>query len=260
VQSVISLLGKSISVDLNDPIDISIPLRAGEENVNAFYIPPVRIEPFRMGNFTGDVNQGGSCNVNNIFFNPHGNGTHTESVGHISKEPFTINRCLKKFFFIAKLITVLPEELNGDKIITKDQLLSSLSSPSSPAYRQAGGLPSPDALIIRTFPNPADKMIRKYSGTNPPYLHHVAAQWMAENGIDHLLIDLPSVDREDDDGKLMAHHAFWQYPAKTRTNCTITELIYVPDTIPDGTYLLNIQIASFENDASPSKPVLYKIR
>jgi arylformamidase len=36
-------------------------------------------------------------------------------------------------------------------------------------------------------------------------------------------------------------------------------MIYVPNSIFDGTYLLNIQIASFENDASPSKPVLYML-
>jgi arylformamidase len=58
---------------------------------------------------------------------------------------------------------------------------------------------------------------------------------------------------------LAAHHTFWQYPAQPRTHCTITELIYVNNSIPDGLYLLNIQIASFEIDASPSKPVLYSL-
>jgi hypothetical protein len=29
--------------------------------------------------------------------------------------------------------------------------------------------------------------------------------------------------------------------------------------VKDGSYILNLQIAPFENDASPSKPVLYKI-
>ena len=73
------------------------------------------------------------------------------------------------------------------------------------------------------------------------------------------MLDVPSVDREDDGGKLLAHHAFWRYPQQVRKDCTITELIFVPDNIADGTYLLNIQIAIFENDASPSKPVIYKL-
>ena len=74
-----------------------------------------------------------------------------------------------------------------------------------------------------------------------------------------MLIDLPSVDREKDDGLLLAHKAFWNYPEATRLDATITEFIYVSNKIEDGSYLLNLQIAPFHNDASPSKPVLYKI-
>ena len=115
--------GKSYNVDLAKPIDISIPLRAGDENVNAWYSAPVKIEPVRMGNWVGDVKQGGSVNFRNVFFNPHGNGTHTECVGHISKEDYSINQCLKTFFFVAELITVLPDELpDGDKVITKQHI------------------------------------------------------------------------------------------------------------------------------------------
>jgi hypothetical protein len=90
-----------------------------------------------------------------------------------------------------------------------------------------------------------------------------AALFLRESGTQHLLIDLPSVDKEKDEGKLLAHKAFWNVTDVTNLNsdarleATITELIYVPDAIPDGSYLLNLQIASFENDASPSKPILY---
>ena len=82
---------------------------------------------------------------------------------------------------------------------------------------------------------------------------------MDDLGIDHLLIDLPSVDKEVDGGKLSAHHAFWQYPHNTKLERTITEMIYVSNTVYDGSYLLNLQIASFENDASPSKPLLFQL-
>ena len=118
----------------------------------------------------------------------------------------------------------------------------------------------PEALIIRTRPNPDVKLHRQYSGTNPAYLHHDAAAYIRECGIDHLLLDLPSVDREEDGGKLLVYHdEFWSYPQSPRTNATITELIYVPDEIKDGTYLLNLQIASFENDASPSKAFVIQV-
>jgi kynurenine formamidase len=239
--------GKGYKADLDKPFDISIPLRAGQENVSAWYVDPVKIEPVRMGDWVGDVNQGGSVNFRNIMFNPHGNGTHTECVGHISKENYSINQCLKKFFFLAELITILPDEKDGDRVITKEHIEAVL------------GDKRPEALIIRSIPNGLDKVNMHYSNTNPPYLHHEAAELIHSLGIDHLLIDLPSVDREQDGGKLLAHRAFWQYPHNTQSQRTITEMIYVPNNIFDGTYLLNLQIASFENDATPSKPVLFQV-
>ena len=75
----------------------------------------------------------------------------------------------------------------------------------------------------------------------------------------HLLIDLPSVDKEKDDGALLAHKAFWNIPQGPRKNATITEFVYVKNTIKDGPYVLNLQVAPFKNDASPSRPVLYEI-
>jgi arylformamidase len=247
MNAILALPHRTVSVDLDAPLDISIPLRAGKETVNAFHLPPMTVEPFRMGHFVGDVNQGGACNVNNIAFNPHGNGTHTECVGHISKEKHTIHRCLRRFFFLAEVITVDPEPRDGDRIITRDQVIAALSG-------------RPEALIVRTLPNGSDKLVRHYSASNPPYLDAAAAAFMAETGILHLLLDLPSVDREEDGGHLLAHHAFWKYPEQPRTDCTITEMIYVPDAVTDGPYLLSFQIASFENDASPSKPVLYRMK
>jgi hypothetical protein len=41
---------------------------------------------------------------------------------------------------------------------------------------------------------------------------------------------------------------------------TVTELIYAPDPIPDGHYLLNLQVAPLLADAAPSRPVLYPVR
>lgn len=239
---------KTFEIDLDQPLDISIPLRAGKENVNAWYAEPVKIEPVRMGEWVGEVSQGGSVNFRNIFFNPHGNGTHTECVGHITKEFVSLNQSMKRFFFLASLVSFAPEKKeNGDLVITKQQLENSHVNPDA------------EAIIIRTLPNDDSKMTRQYSKTNPPYLDFLAAEWMKGKGIKHLLLDLPSVDREEDGGKLAAHHAFWNHPEATRFDSTITEMIYVPDNIPDGNYFLNIQIASFENDASPSKPVLFKI-
>ena len=72
------------------------------------------------------------------------------------------------------------------------------------------------------------------------------------------MIDTPSVDREEDGGVLAFHHAFWQVPENPQFDKTITELIFVDNSIKDGVYLLELQMAAFENDASPSRPTLYK--
>lgn len=244
---------QNFHIDLSQPIDISIPLSNSDQNPIAWYIEKPQIEPVRFGDWVGKVSEGSSTNFNNIFFNPHGHGTHTECLGHITKEFYSINQCLKQFFFTAELISIAPEMMNEDFVITKNQIEKALHCKN------------PEAIVIRTLPNKENKKSMNYSNTNPPYLAEDAAVLIRESGIQHLLIDLPSVDREEDEGKLVAHKAFWNVKDvnklndDARLNCTITEMIFVADEVQDGSYILNIQIASFENDASPSKPILYKI-
>lgn len=241
-------------VDLSKPIDISIPLTNTDKNPIAWYIDKPVIEPVVFGDWIGKVSEGSSStNFNNIFFNPHGHGTHTECLGHITRDFYSINQCLKQFFFTAELISVQPERQGEDWIISKNQVQDALNGKT------------PEAIVIRTLPNEKEKLSRKYSNTNPPYLAEEAAFFIRESGIQHLLIDLPSVDKEHDEGKLLAHKAFWNVKDvnnlndDARLDCTITEMIFVADEVPDGSYILNIQIASFENDASPSKPILYSL-
>ncbi|WP_286965966.1 cyclase family protein [Flavobacterium sp. UBA4854] len=249
----------NFEIDLSKPIDISISLTNTDENPIAWYIEKPIIEPVVFGDWIGKVSEGkSSTNFNNIFFNPHGHGTHTECLGHITNDFYSINQSLKQFFFSAKLITIEPEKIGDDFVITKEQIQKALSASTSLSLTN-------EALIIRTVPNQKEKKSRKYSNTNPPYLSEEAAIFIRETEIQHLLIDLPSVDKEHDEGKLLAHKAFWNVKdthnvnSNARLNATITEMIYVSDEIEDGNYILNLQIASFENDASPSKPILYKI-
>lgn len=241
--------------DLSHPIDISLSLEGNENNPIAWYLDKPEMNPVVMGDFVGSVRSGkSSTNFNNIFFNPHAHGTHTECLGHITKEFYSINDTLKRFFYFAELISVEPMKERGDFIITKEQVEKLLGG------RQ------PEALIVRTLPNLQSKKHKNYSHTNPPYLSEEAAAYLREQGIAHLLIDLPSVDKEKDEGKLAAHKAFWNVTNVVNVNgdarfgATITEMIFVPDFVKDGSYFLNMQIASFENDASPSKPVLYELK
>ena len=244
----------NFQVDLSKPIDISIPLSDTDENPIAWYLEKPEISPVISGDWIGKVSsRKSSTNFNNIYFNPHGHGTHTECLGHITREFYSINDCLKQFFFMTELISIEPKNINGDLIITKHQVEKALNKKKA------------EAIIIRTLPNKLDKLSKKYSNSNPPYLSEEAANYIREIGINHLLIDLPSVDKEYDEGKLLAHKAFWNVKNvdvlndDARMDCTITEMIFVDDKITDGSYLLNLQIVNFVNDASPSKPILYKI-
>lgn len=245
---------KRYRAELTRAIDLSIPLVAAQNQLAAWYVPPISIEAVRADGFVGSVAEGGSVNFRNIAFNPHGHGTHTECLGHITPEVFSVNDLIKDFHLVAELITVLPREQESpyapgekDLIIEKDHLIVHLENFNS------------KALIIRTLPNPIAKQYKNYSATNPPYISEEAMQYIVDCGIKHLLIDLPSVDREVDGGHLKAHHVFWGVGAAERRDCSITELIYVPDGVPDGTYYLNLQFPPFENDASPSRPIIYPL-
>ena len=238
---------KKYCIDLSKPIDISIALDPNNENVSAWYIGPPKIYPVSTDEWTGSVKQGFDVNFNMIEFNPHSHVTHTETVGHITETVHSINQHLKQHFFLAEVVTIAPEEKDGDFFISKRQLQYALGNKKR------------DAIVIRTIPNLEDKKSMQYSNTNPPYMLEEAAVYLREKGIKHLLIDLPSVDREKDDGNLLSHNAFWNTSGKLRLDATITEFIFVPNTVEDGTYFLNLMIAPIENDASPSKPMLYKV-
>lgn len=237
---------KNYKIDLTQPLDISIPLRASKKNVNAWYLDEPKIEPVAIDDWVGSVAQGAAVNFNSIWFNPHAHGTHTECAGHITEKLHSINQHLDRFFFLAEVITVPPQKVDDDFVISKKQLQFALGNKKR------------EAVVIRTLPNTREKLNMQYSHTNPPYLLEEAAQYLKEKDVKHLLIDLPSVDRESDEGKLLSHNAFWNTKGKLRLDATITEFIFVPNSIEDGTYFLNLQIAPFENDATPSKPILYK--
>ena len=239
---------KEWKIDLEKPIDISIPLVSGQEGPNCFYAPLYETSPVIAGDFIGDRTQGGLVNFFNIKINPHGNGTHTECVGHISEKKYKLRDCMQRFHFFANLVSVDAYKLeNGDKLITKESILSATAD-----------FGFSEAMILRTRPNDEDKLVRNYSGNNPTYFDPDAIKTLIDNGVQHLLTDLPSVDREEDGGKLLSHKTFWDYPDHISLHRTITELIFVPNEVKDGLYFLNIMVGNYDLDVSPSKPVLYK--
>nr|MBS0037764.1 cyclase family protein [Saprospiraceae bacterium] len=233
---------------LNEPLPIGIRMENGpDNNPNCFYALPPEIKPYVSGEFIGSIAQGSPVNFKNVFFNPHGNGTHTECSGHIFDNGLFIGGLLKKFHFSALLISMEPIDNEGDAVIQK------------PDFLDSNTLSGVEALLLRTLPNSNSKKYKKYSGSNPPYFHPDFMALLNENNIQHFLTDLPSVDKEKDDGALNAHKAFWNSDKNDRTRCTITELVFIPDDILDGMYLLELQVMNLALDAAPSNPILYRL-
>lgn len=251
----------------NQGRDISIPLHFNGVQPNSYGVPAAKSQAFEGGGFVGDVRRGGSCNFEVYEFIPHCNGTHTECVGHISAERVAIHERLQESFIPATLITISPQNKanisdtyqpdfsENDLIIDRTSLEKALRH-VHPDFL--------DALIIRTSPNNDSKKSRDYTQHDAPFFSIEAMQLIREKGVQHLLIDTPSVDRMLDEGKLSAHHVFFDIPFGQNeeinpVNYTITEFIYVENEIKDGAYLLNLQIAAFMSDASPSRPRLYAV-
>jgi len=255
-------------IDTEKPIDISIPLQFNGDQPNAYGVPKATSKPVGVGDLVGDTRQGGSCNFEQYTFIPHCNGTHTECVGHITKARISVRDCLQDVFIPAVLISVsaenaiatqetYPVELNeNDYLITRRRIQESGIEIRNFDF---------NALIIRTLPNNDGKLVQKYGEYVPPFFSNEAIELIVELGVKHLLVDLPSIDRIFDEGKLSNHRKFWNVGQEmfettktSRINNTITELIYVPNMIEDGNYLLNLQIAAFESDTSPSRPILFR--
>ena len=258
--------GRSYSFQTEKGKDISIAL--SPNGPRAWYVEPMRIEPVRTEQFLGSVAEGGAVNFRDVYFNPHGHGTHTENVGHIIDTDVPVVNSISSSHFFAKLVTLKLRRKDAMQGVSQDlpqDLLQNLETVASQAdwvvdEESLEGIDlNVEALIIRTKPNDHSKMHRQYSGTNFPYLTVGAMQRIVDAGVQHLLVDLPSVDREEDGGALAAHHLFWNVPAEPNFQRTITELVYVPSEISDGNYMLNLQVSNFANDAAPSRPMLFDL-
>ncbi len=244
------------AVDFDAATSLALPQDFSPEQPRHFGAPPASSSPFRSGSFEGAVAQGASCNCQRITLIPHCNGTHTESASHLTLQQRPLHEILPIAPIRALLLTVLPCQhsdtaedslpapRSGDRLITRRALLEAWPS----------GEPAPQALLLRTGTSFTDKA--------PPYLSQQLAEELATRGVLHLVTDLPSVDRLEDDGHLTAHRIFFGLPARStdlgaarRANCTITELARFPDTLRDGPCALQLQIPAFSGDAVPSRPL-----
>lgn len=223
-------------------VDLSIPLDPHGPQPNAYGAWFAIAQPY-----SGlDTRLGGSCNCEEIDLIPHCNGTHTESVGHITRERFPLSAVSLPLFLSCSVVSVTPK---GREIHAE----------------QFEGVPNNlEALVVHTLPNDASKRTRRWEDATTPYFTPDAMRVIRNRGVQHLLVDLPSLDPLQDGGVLAAHRVFWDMPpgsqklpgAEARQR-TVTEMIFVPDDVPDGRYFLTIQFPNIISDAVPSRPILF---
>ena len=265
-------LNTDFSWSLAIPVDFKT-LENEPKQPNHFGAASAASRPMQAGGFIGDTRQGGSCNVNELTINPHCNGTHTETIAHICDfdgelslktdaiSPPPLMPCV--------LITVTPQIVadsktddytpalkQGDQIVSRAALETELSAFDNEQLQ---------SLVVRTLPNTKNKCSQVYDGDHqPPFFSRDAIMYLNERGVEHLVLDIPSLDRLHDDGLLTCHHLFWQVAEgahqaspNSLLHKTITEMAYIDDEITDGFYFINLQVPAFINDAAPSRPVIY---
>jgi kynurenine formamidase len=257
----VTIADERYRVDLSRPESLAIPLQFNGDQPEFFGAARASATPFRGNDFVGDTGQGGSCNVSEIRLVPHCNGTHTENFGHIVQTDFPVGKSVGQGLMPALVISVAPDHdmWTGDQVISGESLANAIADQS---------LDDVEALIVRTRPNSPSKKSRRYDeAPAPPYFAVNAMRLIVDTAVRHLLVDVPSIDKVHDQGRLANHRLFWnvapgskEAAANTRTDKTITEMIFVDDGVVDGLYLLDLQIPPWHSDAAPSNPVLYPLR
>jgi kynurenine formamidase len=254
--------GRSVEISPDGGVDCSLRFTDALWGGRAWYVPPMARNPVRWDEWVGSVEAGGSVNFMDLALNPHGQGTHTECLGHITRDRVDLPVAEQPAWSLLVLATVEPVALpNGDKVVDRASLQAALEKAGGEGWHVEGA-----AVAVRTGAQDRDRIQRQHSRANSPYWTPEAMQWLVAQGVSSLLVEEPSVDREEDGGALEAHRIYWGMPAgetdaalATRSHAVLTELAFFPDRCPDGWCLLNLQLAPLANDAVPSRPLLFPL-
>lgn len=260
MNAVLRVGARDVVVDLSRPVSLARELDFHRAQPQHFGAPSATSQPYRAPGFSGSVATGASCNCEVISVIPHCNGTHTECAGHLTREPLDAERVVPHGLLPALLISVVPAaatEVNGETSDPKPDPGDFLITRAAIESAWPARIPfAPQALIIRSA-----------RASALPYLTREAAHTIVEHGIEHLIVDLPSLDREHDEGRLTAHRVFFGLPPGVsslqqvrRPDTTVTELAHVPESLADGPCLLELQIPAWRGDAVPSRPLLYALQ
>ena len=257
--STIKIRNYNYKVDLNKPYDLSIPIDTIKSP--SFYDDnPVKVNYYTNKNKVWSIEKGAPCNIPVITLNIHCGVTHTECRSHITKEKIAVTDCIDNSLSPSYLISVEPRNNikkdtyhhtieRNDLIITKDMLYQKLENIDEQFLK---------SIIIRTLPNSNTALSKNYNTHNNPYFSNEATYYLESLGTENLIVDLPSIDKYDDGGKLGNHQIFWNIDKESNNN-TITELAYITEEVEDGKYLLSLNMLNLKLDASPSRPIIYKV-
>jgi len=208
----------------------------------AFSLPASEREPLVAVSNEGGVN----CDLLTLCV--HGAGTHTESPRHVYGEGLPAYRAAPDDFILAQVFDCkrVPKSEAKDAYAGQSSDEDFMVERASFEELHAGVV----AVIARVY----DVLVDDFSQSNPAYFSDEAMRHLRAQGVRHFLTDLPSVDRENDGGKVSAHKSFFGSADAERT---ITELCDLRALSP-GLYALSLQVPAFESDAAPSRPIVFR--
>jgi hypothetical protein len=273
MQAELTIGGQKVRVALDRGVSLAIPVDFSGTGPRHFGAPPPESRPWSTSGFSGSVATGASVNCSTLTLIPQCQMTHTESVAHLTREPGDAWRVVPRGLLPAVVVSVMPEPAREttestdpqpwgtDTLITQRRLRAAW-----PGVRPSSSQFEPVAAIIRTLPNEPGKRTRDYSDLVPPYLTREAVQWLVDKRIEHLVLDVPSLDRTHDEGHLVAHRVFFGLPPGSsargdaaRSRATVTELAFIPDEVHDGPCILSLAVPAIGGDAVPSQPIVYPL-
>jgi arylformamidase len=238
---------KEWQIDTHHLHDITIGINKSQ-NVNCYFLDAPTFTYFDSTDFSGNLLNGGSVNCEKISFYAHASGTHTECALHVLKVDFDMRSVEVPVLQLGVLLTIEPKLLNDEKVID-ESFFENLDNSNHATV-----------MMVRTLPNSKDKLKQNYSNTNPPFFTKEAVALLQTKGFKHLITDLPSIDKESDDGKLAAHKTWFVENGNIPKDRTISELVYFSNEVSDAFYFVSIQCPKIETDAVPSSIKLYPVK
>ena len=252
--------------------DAAVRIRPDGASPHAFGLPAAREVPFPIGGGRVlRVEDGASVNCDGLHLHPHGDGCHAESVAHVL--PADDARALAGRAMLAAtppllcglLLDVATEPLGatGERYAglhdAADRVLARRALERAWQDARAVALDLPvEALLLRVYRPPLAESF-DFSGSAAPYPTAEALDLLVGLGARWLIVDLPSIDREDDGGSTPNHRRWWGLdggdghaldgPPALRG---IVELARFPAALPAGPVAVALGLAPIESDAVPA--------